>query len=245
MWTVSNIFLYFRLYSRLSNFRFFSPNKPTPFSAVAGVLRMSSKYMIGPLQEKAIEHLCRIYPTKFVDMESDHKSIRNEVFGSASDAPEHPILLLNLVRSCQVAKLLPWAYYAVVRWSFRDIVAGHTLPDRSVARLSSEDMHTCLLGFETLLTTQHANIKQLFRGPGSKCSSHSSCSDGIAEAYTRALEEHGTGLVAPLGPLRRKVNACDRCVASIKRVDLEQRQEVWNQLPSVFGLPPWNELLKS
>jgi hypothetical protein len=206
---------------------------------------MSSKYMIGPLQEKAIDHLCRIYPTRFEDMEADHKSLRNEVFGSASDAPEHPILLLNLVRSCQATKLLPWAYYAVVRWSFRDMVAGHTLPDGSVARLSSEDLHTCLLGFEVLLTTQHTNLKQLFRSPGSRCDSYSSCSDAISEAYTRALEEHGTGLVAPLGALRRKVSACDRCVGYIKRVDLEQRKMVWARLPNVFGLPPWNEILTS
>ena len=206
---------------------------------------MASKYMVAPLQEKAIEHLCRIYPTRFEEMQSDHKSLRNEVFGSASDSPEHPIILVNLVRSCQIRKLLPWAYYAVVRWSFRDMVAGHTLGDGSIARLSSEDMQICLLGFEALLTIQHTNIKHIFNGPVSKCSTWSSCSDGISDAYTRSLDEHGTGLVAPLGPLRRKVNACDRCIAHIKRLDLERRKEVWQQLPSVFGLPSWTEILAS
>lgn len=228
----------------LFHFRYFISNKPTPFRAVAGVLRMASKYMVAPLQEKAINHLCRIYPTRFEDMRPDHKALRSEVFGSDSDAPEHPILLLNLVRSYQVTKLLPWAYYAVVRWSFRDMVTGHTCSDGSVARLSSEDMKICLLGFDALLTIQHTNNKQLFLGPVPKCQSWSSCS-GISDAYTRSLDEHGTGLVAPLSPLRRAVTACDLCLVSIKKLDLEKRKEVWQQLPSIFGLPPWSEILVS
>lgn len=198
--------------------------------------------MVAPLQEKAVEHLCRIYPTKFEDMQSEHRRLRNEVFGSASNAPEHPILLVNLVRSCQIIKLLPWAYYAIVRWSFRDIVVGHTFSDGTVCRLSNDDMKICLLGFDALLTVQHTNIKSVFHGPVAKCPSLSSCSEGISDAYTRALDEHGTGLVAPLGPLRRKVNACDRCVANIKRLDVEKRKEVWEQLPSIFGLPSWTEI---
>ena len=200
--------------------------------------------MVSPLREKAVDHFCRMYPIKFEDMDPAHKNLRNEVFGSAVNAPEHPIVLVNLFRSCQVTKLLPWAYYSVVRWSYRDMVTGYKLPNGTVARLSAEDMQLCLLGFETLMASQHANIKYIFQGPAPNCSKPS-CDTGISEAYTRALDEHGTGLIAPLGPLRRKIAACERCITNIKRLDVEKRREVWAQLPSVFGLPPWTELLQS
>ncbi|KAF8584601.1 hypothetical protein K439DRAFT_1345714 [Ramaria rubella] len=223
--------------------QYFSPGKPTPFPVVSGVLRLASKYMVKPLQDKAIAHLCQLYPTKFEDMRADHKLIRTEIFGIADNTPEHPIIVVDLLRSCQVTKLLPWAYYATIRWSFRDMILGHAPVGGPHVRLSNSDMEVCLLGHDALLTIQLENIKHIYQGPIAKCPTWDICSEGIQEAYLRALEEHGTGLIAPLGPLRRKINACERCLANIKRLDTEKRKEVWAQLPSIFGLPPWTELL--
>jgi hypothetical protein len=201
--------------------------------------------MIAPLQDKAVQHLCRVYPTKFEDMQPEHKRLRNAVFGPASgDAPEHPIVLINLVRSLQVTKLLPWAYYSAVRWSFYEIVDGVTLSDGSVARLSNDDMRICLLGFEALLTVQHSTIREIYHGPVTQCPSWSSCSDRIQKTYISVLCGQAKGFVGPLRPLRH-VTACSYCVSNMKRLDVEKRKEVWEQLPQIFGLPSWAEIYAS
>lgn len=224
------------------HFSYFFPGCPTSFDETAAILRLSSKYMVTRIREKAIDHLSRLYPSQFEEMRADHKAISAEIFGPGG-GPEHPIFLVNLARECNVTHLLPWACYAVIRWSFRDMVVGHKCADDAVIRLSEQDKQLCLLGYETLMGIQHANIKALFGGPCPKCQTDS-CEKAIEDAFRRALDEHGTGLIAPLGPLRRKVAACDKCIAHLHKLDLEKRKEVWRDLPSAFGFPPWSELLK-
>jgi len=202
--------------------------------------------MVSRLREKAVYHLCRLYPTSFDDMNPDHKDLSLEVFGTTS-GPEHPIILVNLAQSSNLTKLLPWAYYSVIRWSFRDMVIGHKCHDGTTVHLSDHDKQKCLLGFESLMSTQHANIKNIFAGPSPRCQgsvNNIDCVSGISDALKRALDEHGTGLIAPLGPLRRKVNACEKCLQNIRHLDLELRKKVWDKLPEVFDLPPWSQLLE-
>ncbi|KIJ27977.1 hypothetical protein M422DRAFT_235800 [Sphaerobolus stellatus SS14] len=223
---------------------YFFPDSPTPWAPTAAILQLSTKYMVSRLRERAIHHLCRLYPTSFDDMNPHHKDLADEVFG-LDGGPEHPIILVNLARSCNVSKLLPWAYYSVVRWSFKDMVLGHKCHDGTLVQLSDQDRTICLLGFDTLMGIQHKNMKEIFSGPCARCTDKGEkCSSAIEDAFRRALEEHGTGLIAPLGPLRRKVLACERCKENISRLDEEKRKEVWQNLPKAFGLPPWGELLE-
>ena len=35
---------------------------------------------------------------------------------------------------------------------------------------------------------------------------------------------------------------CPRCLAVLKQKHEEARQAFWDELPQMYGLPPWNEL---
>ena len=76
----------------------FGSNDEADFSAVAGILRLATKYIIDELREMTLEHLCVAWPStlKTWDMREDHARIR-ELDGGMHHLYPHPFVSVTFI----------------------------------------------------------------------------------------------------------------------------------------------------
>jgi len=79
--------------------------------------------------------------------------------------------------------------------------------------------------------------------PSLSCSSFSICFRNkllVSQSLFPTLD----GFIHQLGPWDRKprLRLCISCIGSLAVAHEKAREELWDRLPSFFGLPPWEEL---
>jgi hypothetical protein len=86
-----------------------------------------------------------------------------------------------------------------------------------------------------------AEEKLLF--PGQECSSVSICSRNKLLA-SKTLFQPTDGAIDRMALWNRKSKfpLCKPCLESLAAAHEKARAELWDRLPSFFGLPPWEEL---
>ncbi|KAL4244116.1 hypothetical protein ABKN59_009447 [Abortiporus biennis] len=99
------------------------------FSAIAAVLRLSSKYLIDHLRQRCLKRLDLDWPSSLSGWD-----LREQLAAEASgrynprECYPHPILLVKLARELSLPQYLPAAFYDLSRYGPRRIVSGTTLP---------------------------------------------------------------------------------------------------------------------
>ncbi|KAJ7668367.1 hypothetical protein B0H17DRAFT_990130 [Mycena rosella] len=102
----------------------FGTNDRDDFRAVAGILRLSTKYIVDSLRAKALAHLCIAWPStlKGWDAREDlGRSFEMETSTSAGHFYPSPIDVINLAREVDAPCLLPSAFYDLCRYSYSQI----------------------------------------------------------------------------------------------------------------------------
>ncbi|KAF5331467.1 hypothetical protein D9758_015483 [Tetrapyrgos nigripes] len=102
----------------------FGNNDRDDFRVVSGVLRLSSKYIIDSLREKAILHLSQAWPTtlKAWDAREDNaRAFEMKTGSSSGHVYPSPIAVINLAREVDAPTLLPSAFYDLCRYPFSQI----------------------------------------------------------------------------------------------------------------------------
>ncbi|KAJ7623263.1 hypothetical protein FB45DRAFT_925108, partial [Roridomyces roridus] len=130
----------------------FGNNDREDFRAVAGVLRLSTKYIVDTLRTKALAHLSIAWPTSLKGWDAREdlaRSFEMETSASGGHFYPNPIAVINLARECNAPALLPAAFYDLCRYTHAQIYepdAGEPLyPAQS---LFSLDMQRLSLGKE-------------------------------------------------------------------------------------------------
>ncbi|KAF7337342.1 BTB domain-containing protein [Mycena sanguinolenta] len=197
------------------------------FEIVAGVLRMSQKYQVDHLRKRALVHLSRRYPISL-----------NE-FGCTYEW-EDPIAVANLARHVAADWILPVVLSSCAWLDPAKLLDGSLTPadallcfrarDQLQTYWSSKVLHflctpSRILGCKTPEFCAHLRLE--FR----------SQAEDWCEEHVRVLnlwdEETWDGMEEP----------CDVCLTSMKSANAAGRQECWNNLPNLFGLPNWQTLL--
>ncbi|KAI6101315.1 hypothetical protein F5141DRAFT_1138423 [Pisolithus sp. B1] len=197
----------------------FGQNDPTDFQVVSGILRLSTKYLVDALREKALNHLALAWPTTLKGWDAREDIARAQELRDGSAAVRiypSPIAVINLAREVNAPALLPSAFYDLSRYHFTQIFDYGESFDESAWRfpLSTADMQRLALGKEA---SQHA-VTTLIRSMGSLTHSlhghplgfhshthghiHRTCKRDFAELVALATQhylfDHERGCMDPL-----------------------------------------------
>ncbi|KAJ7607729.1 hypothetical protein FB45DRAFT_806647 [Roridomyces roridus] len=217
------------------------PPAPTPFQVIAGILKLSTKYDVAYLRRRALLHIASISPRSVAEYDT---------MGFTPDAslqtPRELFSRLLLFDSLDLTWAMPAALYAVTCCTVQDIFDG--IPADATGndpiQLTPALQRTCLVARTTLLIAQnHETFRFLRAARGESCTAASACRRArstILENFTKQVK------LAPLGYLVPErwgtIPLCSACKkASLEMYD-EARRTIWEQLPSIFGLPTWEEM---
>ena len=204
---------------------------------VAAFYRLGTKYEIPDLRIEAIRRLSNDYPDELELFDQNRNSQLIE--GRAAD-------VVNLAREMNILSVLPSALYCCSAfYTTGEILGGKKRSDGSTAIMSLDDQKICLLGRDKLTRLQATEtfswLANEFEGSclDLKCVNGRDALIGILFIWSpacRALHR------------RRRIwerEFCAPCVAAFADSHALGRKNIWNLLPSIFDLPPWEELLKT
>ncbi|EPQ56778.1 hypothetical protein GLOTRDRAFT_75636 [Gloeophyllum trabeum ATCC 11539] len=149
----------------------FKDNDQQDFQVVSGILRLSSKYLIDALREKALAHLSKAWPTTLEGW--DAREDRARSYESDAGPPTtylypSPIAVINLAREVNAPSLLPSAFYDLSRYSYAKIFEAsddELLHRTRSPPLSLPDLQKLTLGKEASQHAVSALIQSLGTSP--------------------------------------------------------------------------------
>lgn len=211
------------------------------FPAVAAFLRLGNKYEIPQFRTEALRRLTKIFPSEQPDWDLTQEVIWDEI--SFDDGIE--IDVFNLARETGILCLIPAAFLSIVQENpnaLKIIIEGAERSDGSITSLSLEDQRICILAVETLQTRQKA---LLLKWVESTCGS----SDPVKCASHRAQIFYQLfcvdSIIQMLDDWYGEDEGCQFWIDDSKSVHQSGRLDIWNELPSMLGLPDWDELRKT
>lgn len=164
------------------------------------------------------------------------------------EGPQSMIDIVSLARKHELLSLLPYALYCCCRdHTALQIRTGVQRRDRTTALLSLEDQLACLTGYQSLVRVQ-ATTTYSWVYPNA--ATYQSCR---TIACTPARRSILINTFTPLPPVQGLEDwnsewegngMCKYCIEVAQVAHRAGRQKLWDQLPTIFNLPPWEELVK-
>ncbi|KAF7369824.1 BTB domain-containing protein [Mycena venus] len=199
-----------------------------------GILRLAHKYDVPYLRRRALEHLGLVYPTRLSEFDSRQGNPDAHSFATIVTATEVGALWL-----------LPVPYYNTCRFDL-----SHLIKSRRWLDLGEEQRATCLIAYAALVQQfpKIYNFLHLSRGQGDDCEDWARCNKVRLDIGFAIIPAFGPFANCPLDSCPEalwsaiKATTCDSCVTESESLHAAAREECWDQLPKMFGLPGWDEL---
>jgi len=220
---------------------FMPPPAPVELHSLLSILRLAHKYDVQYLFLRALQHLSVRYgPSSLDDYRGREAS---DYIMCAEDECRRSLAIINALREVGALWLLPIAYYNASTCS--EDALRSTIADGAADNL----VQTCLIAQSHLMRGSGAIYSFLAR-PSGECANKRRC----AELRLRSLNSffdflRGRDLLCALDYWRdpdwedlSSVGLCERCVSHAREIHREELQEFWDELPSIYALPPWGEL---
>jgi len=224
--------------------------KPMPLSMVAAFLRLGRKYGIDHLREEALARLLADFPSTLRGYDDCQGIGWPRAIEMDLEKGAH-ITVVNLARENDVRSILPFALYFCCRYShYRPNSSFHfegyqSSDEGSLESLCVEDIKACSVAQRTLLRLQATKTFSWLNDltPGD-CATWLRCATAKKEFFFDQFYPS-----PPFMPFRSwkdswEIEMCSECLADAHRRHDQGRTTVWDKLPSIFGLPAWDELLK-
>ncbi|KAJ7753411.1 hypothetical protein DFH07DRAFT_1061510 [Mycena maculata] len=230
----------------------------TEFDIIAGCLRLSHKYGVDYLRRRALVHLSSGYRTSLTEADNTyHESnpTRPAVEIDSWPAPashSYKIHVIQLAREVEAPWILPLAFYQLsgsCNLLGRDIYHG-TVYNGVHTALSVADQEAFLKGHNLQILSASMDILAFLTDPLTidVCVSIGDCNmerQNIMPSVREDLRHY------PSDPLwatwiaedwEKLDGVCPPCLAILKETHQAARRAFWDQLPEMYGLPPWEEL---
>ncbi|THH12204.1 hypothetical protein EW146_g7781 [Bondarzewia mesenterica] len=228
------------------------------FFFLAAILRLSTKYFIGHLRTQAIRHLAQTWPYSLRGHdEMVALALSSPTVNDMSYPYVHPLHVLNLAREVNVRLIVPAALYFLSIYALEDILkADHPKllvqhPSRPSSVLSVQDMKDYTLMYQHRMKM----IMSFARHTVASWSASSGC-QGTRKDCTRAVVRLAGCIYSSFTPrtglfhnmsqtidlIGDDKTICTACERAFRRDVAELREKFWKELPSVVGLPSWEEL---
>ncbi|KAJ7772079.1 hypothetical protein DFH07DRAFT_879163 [Mycena maculata] len=218
----------------------FLMQKTLPFPAVAALIRLGRKYDFREILDATVERVTFENPTTL------------EEFPSGKYNPTridyHPGLvfdMITLIRENNILSALPCAYYRAILFHSVNIIDGIPREDGTLAALASIDQRRCGLAREKLIKTQLKTGYTIgwLRDQGrADCTNTSSCDAKRTEILYHYLDILNLWALGRIAQATMGKSLCEACRKHAIESNESGRKKLWEELPSFFELPPWNEL---
>ncbi|KAJ6546661.1 hypothetical protein DFH09DRAFT_989485 [Mycena vulgaris] len=220
---------------------FMPPPARVELHSVLSILRLAHKYDVQYLFRRALQHLSVRYGPSSLDNYRGREASDSII--CAEDDPRRSLAIISALREIGALWLLPLAYYNASTCS--EDALRSTIPHGAAENV----VQTCLVAQSHLVRGSGAIYSFLAR-PSGECTNKRRC----AELRLRSLKNyfvflHGRDLLCPLEYWRDQdwedlssVGWCERCVSDAREIHGKELQDFWDDLPSIYALPPWAEL---
>ncbi|KLO08407.1 hypothetical protein SCHPADRAFT_893920 [Schizopora paradoxa] len=217
---------------------YYRDNDKTPIETIISLLLLSNKYDFRHIRNEVTQQLSRLYPKTLAAFDHvDEDGYSDDLFGMSRVYSDY-----RLLKACHLADiifLLPRLFYACsgfeVHWIYEEV--------DEAGGLDPSCLRTLLTGKSKLDLALRAFIASLpdeFRSI--------SCPTCKVGAYVSRLhQQEGSHLSAYKGhALAQSVlnNGCQLCTTEFANRIEDKREEIWEQIPSYYGFPEWEELLE-
>jgi hypothetical protein len=228
------------------------------FFSLAGILRLSSKYFINHLRVKAIRYLTETWS---YTIRGHDEMVAQALAAPAVDGTTypyvHPLHILNLAREVNVNVIVPSTLYFMSIYSLKQLLSGehpklqHQHPSRPSSQLSLHDVSQYTLMYQHRINMILDFIRNTCgeRNVDAHCRSPREC----RRVFSRLASNINQSFTPRTGPFHNMAQAmqwiddddtiCGPCKRAFRRDVTALRARLWDELPSVIGLPNWTELL--
>ena len=221
----------------------FVDGEPLGLPIVVAFLRLGRKYEIEQLRSEALQRLTHDYPPTL----DRYDNIRTYLISRGDiDLDLFFFTIINLARKYDILSILPIAFLGLCLYCYdiKGMVDAFEKYDQSPHSLSLPDQRVLLKGYSSLTNKL---IKTQYTLGWLKDYTHQECSNSrrqIAMKYLPPQPAHMALAEWENWKEHMKYHLCRVCISKAEEQHNEGRREVWNELPSDFGLPEWGELVK-
>ncbi|KAJ7760100.1 hypothetical protein DFH07DRAFT_940030 [Mycena maculata] len=243
---------------------FFKPFPfPTAYNIIVGCLRLSHKYGVDYLRREALIHFSSGFDTKLSRWDAEAYGAYN----LGDDTPVSRIIswgippdigynasVIHIIREVDALWLLPLAFYSLSATSSTDIgsdIFSDAGCNSVPTKLSDVDRAAFLRGHGIQCLSVATDILRFLYEPVEidGCGCPEACSQVRLRAIASIREVIRANPSRPLdiwGPNEWEWldDACLTCLTALKKTHQEAKEEFWDKLPGIYGLPPWEELQK-
>ncbi|KAI0632658.1 hypothetical protein C8Q77DRAFT_1218173 [Trametes polyzona] len=229
-------------------------DKRLPFSMVAGLYELAHKYQIDHLSEQMLLRIKSCFTNDLDAWDTlehvitgegqRHSTIRSPALevSSTTDA----FRAISLVRRSGDLTMLPVAIYLASFHPARVLLSGIPQSDGTIDTLSPADLVCCLEARVLFARWTYTKLAWLVTGRvAPTCATRGACTDAL-DALSMKIER---GLSKPKGAyfaldpfaavvsdLANEFHVCRECTAALQARTMEDRREMWSNLPRDLGL---------
>ncbi|KAJ6589885.1 hypothetical protein DFH09DRAFT_218192 [Mycena vulgaris] len=225
--------------------------EPLPLPVVAALIRLGRKYDFRNLLDTAVECLTVENPMTLQEYDARILHNHNRSIPTPPRIAQYPGVLFDIItlaRENDILTVLPSAYYrALLAHDWTSLFDGIPRGDGTRAILPPIDQRAFILGRERILHAQCANGNTFgwLRSWSSRvgCSNPIPCTawrDKICDMFLTLPRLWAIPDAATMRTWR--VWLCPSCARHVEKSLSEGRIRMWEALPGIFDLPPWNEL---
>ncbi|KAJ6519012.1 hypothetical protein C8R45DRAFT_1204280 [Mycena sanguinolenta] len=226
----------------------FLAQKTLPFASIGAFIRLGRKYNLKNVLDLAVARVTAVCPTTLrafdtlVDAGPRSWDTIEWYYGIEFD-------LVTLLNENNIWSALPCAYYRAVRHTQEEFFDGINKGDGTRISLSQRDLRRCAIGHHTLSHKQFepgytfgwAREREL-----TGCTSSAVCRSLREEILKDCTEKYEIlALVGPSWLRVRNIGFCAACRQHAKKSLAAGKKKIWQELPQIFDLSPWSELLKN
>ncbi|KZP04934.1 hypothetical protein FIBSPDRAFT_1045358 [Athelia psychrophila] len=217
-----------------------------PLPVISAFIRLGMKYDIHKLRIEGQKRIFNEFPDALACVETGVNGHWNPTWKFVR-RPKHWFELVTFARTTGLLSILPFVLYTCCqRYSTFKIMGVSKQSDGTLISLSIQDQLACLAGFqgickaqaETTFSWVYANSRP------TNCTSEG-CSL-FRDAYLK-FKFTPVPAIAGLETFKSEVRhggLCSVCADHADEMQRKGREQFWLLLPSLFGLPPWEELCK-
>ncbi|KAF8957728.1 hypothetical protein BDZ97DRAFT_1737158 [Flammula alnicola] len=239
------------VYHNLNPHRIYKSTDKLPFPILVSMLRLGKKYQFDHFRDDALERLKVDLPAKLADWECvfdvDAGGVDDESPGWYTFNNE--VDVINIALEVGIQSILPIVYYLCLsNHDLAIIFDGLPRIDGTTARLHPDSQRVLVLGREKVI---RAMLKHTYRWLKAKkivpceiCVTQEKCSEARIQALESGLPSFSSEVHVALDTLNSKYTKgfCRPCTLASIEAHEAGRQKVWQELPSYFGLPEWENL---
>ncbi|EDR12103.1 uncharacterized protein LACBIDRAFT_323131 [Laccaria bicolor S238N-H82] len=213
------------------------PPSKTTIDIVAGVLRLSTKYEVSYLRQHALRHL----DTLMCNTLQDFDALKSKKTIQSTES--FSFFIADLVHEMDLPWLLPPFLYNCTL-NIKKVAMGHTYRGEERCMNSSQQL-ACVKALQPLEKWYKGDILGfLYWTDVDGCESPAQCDEGRLKLACSSFDAHHCALVPFSGLIGENVRdfVCTTCCTASRDAHSAARDALWEALPGLFGLPPWETL---